>query len=144
MPPGVPALFARAAALAPLELELRAEAPSVQCLRKEAGAFAAELGMSEGGVGDVELAVAEAAGNALHQGCAEGAPASLRLQMETADGRLIVRLAYDGVGVARVRSLPREGERSFGLSLIAALTDAFELRSRTGGGTEAVMWFGLQ
>jgi serine/threonine-protein kinase RsbW/stage II sporulation protein AB (anti-sigma F factor) len=94
--------------------------------------------MSEERVGDVKLAVSEAATNAVVHAYRGGPIGAITATARVEDSRLRIVISDDGVGMA-----PRVDSPGFGLGLplIAALADEVEVVSSEKGGTEVVIVF---
>ena len=89
----------------------------------------------------MELCVSEAVTNAVVHAYSGGGPTG-RIEVEAAlieDG-LCVYVRDDGAGLAHVAESPGLG---LGLPLMANLSDRFEVRNRSEGGTEIVLHFPL-
>jgi serine/threonine-protein kinase RsbW/stage II sporulation protein AB (anti-sigma F factor) len=105
----------------------------VSAARGEAAAVARRCGLDEMRVGDVALAVSEAATNVVvHAGAG-----SIELRIEATDGELLVVVSDDGAGMRPRRDSPGLG---LGLPIIATVTDRMETRTE-GGRTEVLMVF---
>jgi anti-sigma regulatory factor (Ser/Thr protein kinase) len=110
----------------------------VGAMRREVGAFATRAGMDDVGVGDVRLAVSEAATNAVLHAYRNGdGDLSVRARVDGPD--LVVIVADRGIGLT-----PRDDSPGLGLGmpLMASVTNDFRVVSR-GGGTEVHMAFSL-
>jgi anti-sigma regulatory factor (Ser/Thr protein kinase) len=123
-----------------VELELPAVPASVQRVRDAVRALAAGR---VSGLGDVDLAVTEAATNvvvhAYRDRAAGDAPGVLRLAVRREDGFLRVSIADDGVGLSPRHDSPGLG---FGLGLIARFADELEIE-QISPGTRVIMRFKL-
>jgi anti-sigma regulatory factor (Ser/Thr protein kinase) len=123
-----------------VELELPAVPASVQRVRDAVRALAAGR---VSGLGDVDLAVTEAATNvvvhAYRDRAAGDAPGVLHLTVRREDGFLHVSIADDGVGLSPRRDSPGLG---FGLGLIARFADELEIE-QINPGTRLTMRFKL-
>jgi serine/threonine-protein kinase RsbW len=110
----------------------------VGAMRRDVAAFAGRAGMDERGVGDIRLAVSEAATNAVVHAYRE-AEGTLAVRARV-DGRdLIVVVSDSGGGL-----VPRDDSPGLGLGmpLMASVTSTFSVVS-TGSGTEVHMTFAL-
>jgi anti-sigma regulatory factor (Ser/Thr protein kinase) len=123
-----------------VELELPAVPASVQRVRDAVRGLAAGR---VSGLGDVDLAVTEAATNVVvyaYRGRATGdAPGVLHLAVRLEDGFLHVSIADDGVGLSPRHDSPGLG---FGLGLIARFADELEIE-QISPGTRLTMRFKL-
>jgi serine/threonine-protein kinase RsbW len=123
-----------------VELELPAVPASVQRVRDAVRAWAAGR---VSGLGDVDLAVTEAATNvvvhAYRDRAAGDAPGVLHLTVRREDGFLHVSIADDGVGLSPRHDSPGLG---FGLGLIARFADELEIE-QINPGTRLSMRFKL-
>jgi stage II sporulation protein AB (anti-sigma F factor) len=87
----------------------------------------------------IELCVSEAVTNAVVHGY-RGRGGRGQLEASHRDGELCVSIRDDGAGLAPYVDSPGLG---LGLPLMANLSARFEVRSRSGGGTEIVLHFPL-
>src|SRR5205823_1204097 len=81
----------------------------------------------------VELAVAEAVGNAVLHAFPEGSSGTVAVAARVEEGAFVVLVADDGIGM---RPNPSSRGLGFGLPLIAQLSSGVEILERAGGGTE--------
>jgi len=110
----------------------------VGAMRREVAAFAGLAGMGEDGVGDVQLAVSEAATNAVvHAYRASDGHLHIRAHVEGVE--LIVVVEDTGSGLAPRPDSPGLG---LGMPLMASVTTRFQVVSQ-GKGTEVHMAFAL-
>ncbi len=89
----------------------------------------------------INLAVSEAATNAVLHAYRDRAAADagdVRVRVRGCDGRLVVHIHDDGMGLVPRPDSPGLG---LGLCLMAHETDRFEIRKTPGGGTEVVLHF---
>jgi anti-sigma regulatory factor (Ser/Thr protein kinase) len=119
----------------PIALNLPPLPDSVTEARQTLARLAAEVGADRDAV---ELAVAEAVGNAVLHAYPEGATGTVRIVARLDSGSLVVVVADDGVGM---RPDPASRGLGFGLPLIAQLSSGLEISDRDGGGAELVMRF---
>ena len=110
----------------------------VGAMRRDVAAFATSAGMDEQGVGDIRLAVSEAATNAVVHAYRE-AEGTLVLRARVDGRELIVIVSDTGVGLAPRHDSPGLG---LGMPLMASVTSSFSVVS-TGSGTEVRMRFSL-
>jgi anti-sigma regulatory factor (Ser/Thr protein kinase) len=107
-------------------------------MRRDVAAFATRAGMAERNVGDVRLAVSEAATNAVVHGYRES-DGTLVVHAHVDGHDLIVVVADTGFGLAPRSDSPGLG---LGMPLMASVTTSFNVVS-TGSGTEVHMTFAL-
>jgi serine/threonine-protein kinase RsbW len=112
----------------------------VGVIRGEVKAVARELGIEGEQLGDVVLAVSEAATNAVVHGSVGRDDPHVGLRVDVGDLEMLVTIADDGEGLTpRPRAV--DGARmGAGLALIAALTGRLDLRTGSGG-TEVRLTF---
>jgi serine/threonine-protein kinase RsbW len=122
-----------------IELQRPSEPASVTELRHKAAAFAAAQGAGEDLVADVNLAVSEAATNAVKYGEEAGRPASVGLLAEVANGWLEFSITDEG---ERFGKGSKDG-LGLGLSIIARLCDDLKI-VQEGAGTTVLMRFALR
>ena len=116
-----------------------AEARHVAEARHAVAAHVTELGAGEMTVGDIALAVSEAATNAVVHAFVGIETGTLSIAVEPLDGALRVSVIDDGNGMT-----PRPDSPGLGLGLptIGQLTESFDVREGPGGhGTEVRMVF---
>lgn len=121
--------------LSPIELTVRSHPSSIRETRKRVAEYA-EAGGADGD--DVELAVAEAVGNAVRHAYAGRDDGVIRVRAEM-DGpdRLVVEIADFGSGIT-THDRPRRA--GLGLPIIGALADSIEVTSADAG-TRIVLRF---
>jgi anti-sigma regulatory factor (Ser/Thr protein kinase) len=110
----------------------------VGAMRREVADFAGRAGMSHDGIGDIQLAVSEAATNAVVHAYRER-EGHLRVSAYVDGTELIVVVADTGSGLAPRPDSPGLG---LGMPLMASVTTRFSVVSR-GQGTEVHMAFAL-
>ena len=113
-------------------------ASGVGVMRREVAAFAGRAGMGDDGVGDVQLAVSEAATNAVVHAYREH-DGGLHVRAHVAGLELIVVVCDTGSGLAPRPDSPGLG---LGMPLMASVTSRFHVVSQ-GRGTEVHMAFAL-
>ena len=121
-----------------LEATFPATPAGVGAMRRDVAAFAGRSGMDDDGVGDVQLAVSEAATNAvIHAYRASQGRLHVRAHVDGTE--LIVVVGDTGSGLA-----PRTDSPGLGLGkpLMATITTRFKIVSQ-GAGTEVHMAFAL-
>ena len=111
----------------------------VGAMRREVAAFAHRAGLDDDGVGDVRLAVSEAATNAVVHGYRDVSEGELKVVAYVAEGELNVIVSDAGVGLTPRPDSPGLG---LGMPLMASVTSSFRVTSR-GAGTEIHMAFAL-
>ena len=107
-------------------------------MRREVSAFAGRSGMGADGVGDVQLAVSEAATNAVVHAYRES-EGHLHVRAHVEGMELIVVVVDTGSGIAPRPDSPGLG---LGMPLMASVTTRFQVVSQ-GKGTEVHMAFAL-
>jgi serine/threonine-protein kinase RsbW/stage II sporulation protein AB (anti-sigma F factor) len=107
-------------------------------MRREVAAFAGRAGMGEDGVGDVQLAVSEAATNAVVHAYRDS-DGHLQVRAHIEGMELIVVVVDTGSGLAPRADSPGLG---LGMPLMASVTTRFQVVSQ-GKGTEVQMAFAL-
>jgi len=120
----------------PFEAKMPGTPLGVRLLRHEVSVIATDCGMDEAGVADVQLAVTEAATNAVMHGYAE-ATGELTLSAVVEDGELAIVIGDTGRGFDERRESPGVG---LGLSIIATVADRLRIIA-TPRGTEIHMAF---
>ena len=129
MPVGVPISF---------EATYPSTPSGVGAMRREVAAFADRAGMGEDGVGDVQLAVSEAATNAVVHAYRES-DGHLHVRAHVDAMELIIVVVDTGVGLTPRADSPGLG---LGMPLMASVTTRFQIVSQ-GKGTEVHMAFAL-
>jgi serine/threonine-protein kinase RsbW len=110
----------------------------VGAMRRDVAAFADRAGMGDDGVGDVQLAVSEAATNAVVHAYRQS-EGHLRVHAHVEAAELIVVVVDTGSGLAPRADSPGLG---LGMPLMASVTTRFSVVSQ-GNGTEVHMAFAL-
>jgi anti-sigma regulatory factor (Ser/Thr protein kinase) len=117
-----------------------ADAASVGWARRAVAELAAAAGMHGERLEDVRLAVSEAVTNSVAYAY-EGAPGDVHVIAAVVSGELWVVIADDGMGMRRrpsdIRGL------GLGLGLMARVSDALTILTRSSGGVEVQMRFQL-
>jgi len=113
----------------------------VGALRREVAAYARRAGLDDDALGDVRLAVSEAATNAVVHGYRDSDDGELKVlaYVDDADDELVVVVSDSGRGLAPRPDSPGLG---LGMPLMASVTSRFRVVSR-GAGTEIHMAFAL-
>jgi anti-sigma regulatory factor (Ser/Thr protein kinase) len=118
-----------------------ARADTVAFLRQMVADFLIANGIAEPHVTDIQLAVSEAATNAImHAFRAHNEPGTVRVSVTVDDGEIEIVVRDDGSGMAPRDDSPGLG---LGLPLIRRVTDGFDHREPLDGGTELWMRFVL-
>jgi stage II sporulation protein AB (anti-sigma F factor) len=117
-----------------------ADAASVGWARKVVAELAAAAGMQGERLEDIRLAVSEAVTNSVAYAY-EGAPGDVHVIAAVVSGELWVVIADDGLGMHR-RSNEMRG-LGLGLGLMARVSDALTILTRSSGGVEVQMRFHL-
>lgn len=117
-----------------------AVASSVRWARKAVVEFALAAGVHGQRLEDVRLAVSEAVTNAVAYAY-DGSPGDVHMIAAVVCGELWIVIADDGNGM-RARSSETRG-LGLGLGLIARLSDALTILTRSSGGVEVRMRFDL-
>jgi anti-sigma regulatory factor (Ser/Thr protein kinase) len=120
----------------PFEARLPGTPLGVRRLRREMSEIAAECGMSADAIADVQLAVTEAATNAVMHAYAETA-GELTVTATRQDGELAIVIGDTGPGLVDRDDSPGLG---VGLSVIATVATRLRIVSAPGG-TEIHMTF---
>jgi anti-sigma regulatory factor (Ser/Thr protein kinase) len=120
----------------PFEARLPGTPLGVRSLRREMAGIAADCGMDADGIADVQLAVTEAATNAVMHAYAEGT-GELTVTAATQAGELEIVIADTGPGLVERDDSPGLG---VGLSIIATVAERLKIVS-TPAGTQIHMTF---
>lgn len=125
-----------------LHLELASNLESVDQAEEKALAIAAECGVGEDELHRVGMSVREAMVNAVVHGNKYNRHKKVQFRVETSKEDLIVTISDEGSGFdPDVVPDPNEGENLLrqsgrGIMLIRAFMDNYQVRRRSGGGTE--------
>ena len=109
---------------------------SIRLVRNQMAVLAADCGLDAEAIGDVKLAVSEAATNALIHGYRNGR-GTIRVEARISDGELLIAVADEGLGMSPRVDSPGMG---LGLPVIAEVATRFEVVDATPG-TELRMAF---
>ena len=120
----------------PFEARLPGTPLGVRRLRRDMAGVAADCGMDAEAIADVQLAVTEAATNAVMHAYADVA-GELTVTAAARDGELAIVIGDSGPGLADRDDSPGLG---VGLSVIATVTERLRIISHPGG-TEVHMTF---
>jgi anti-sigma regulatory factor (Ser/Thr protein kinase) len=119
----------------PLNVELPAQPDSVTDARRSVAEFAEKAGADPM---DIELAVAEAVGNAVVHAFPEGSAGVVLVRAELREEGLLVVVEDDGIGM---RPNPNSTGLGLGLPLIGRLTSSYRVSGNDSGGTSIWMLF---
>jgi len=110
-------------------------------IRHDVSCAATVCGADEMELLRINLAVSEAASNAIQHAYRDGVPAgNVRVLVQHADDCLDVSVCDNGIGMSPRADSPGMG---LGLGLIAHETSTCEIRTTASGGTEVLMRFSL-
>jgi serine/threonine-protein kinase RsbW len=124
-----------------VRLTLPARAEGVAVVRQALAGMADALAFDQAVLADMKMAVSEACTNVVVHAY-EDDDGMLEVDMMADEVGLTIRVRDHGAGIRPQAGRSHEGPAlGLGLPLIAALTDAFELRGGTGQGTEVRMTF---
>lgn len=122
-----------------------ARAEGVSVVRQALSGVADALDFDDAVVADMKMAVTEACTNVVvHAYEEEDVGRLLEVDMVTAEDALTISVRDHGSGIHPRPSTKRTPALGLGLPLIAALSDAFELRGSSGEGTEVRMTFAYE
>jgi anti-sigma regulatory factor (Ser/Thr protein kinase) len=124
-----------------VRLSMPARPEGVGVVRQALAGMADALAFDHSVLGDMKMAVTEACTNVVvHAYDGEGRDGLLEIDLLADDEGLTVVVRDEGMGIKprAARTTPALG---LGLPLIAALSDAFEVRGSSHGGTEVRMTF---
>lgn len=123
----------------PARWRVKATADQVAVLRRAVTEYAQRVGITNGRLGDVRLAVSEAVTNAVLHAYRDRDPGEIRVEARVQeDGCLAIVVEDDGFG-----PLPRPDSPGIGLGLptIASVADAVELSAGRAAGARLSMRF---
>ena len=126
-----------------LDVRHPALASQIPAIRREVGDVARHLGAGDDVLLQINLAVSEAATNAIQHAYRDRAAADagdVRVVVRSEDGLLAVHIHDDGMGLTPRNDSPGLG---LGLCLMAHDTERFEIRKGARGGTQVVLHFKL-
>jgi len=123
-----------------LEITLPARAENVAVVRHAVGGLGEVLEVDDQTLSDIKLAVTEACTNVVVHAY-DDEPGLLEVAMVTGDDDLTIVVRDHGAGIQPKPARTEPPALGLGLPLIAALSDAFELRGTAGQGTEVRMTF---
>jgi serine/threonine-protein kinase RsbW len=127
---------------APPEVRLRmpARPEGVAVVRQALAGMADALDFDAAVLADMKMAVSEACTNVVVHAY-EGEAGTLEVEMHAGENGLTIVVRDHGAGIQPRPARSEPPALGLGLPLIAALSDAFELRGSTGMGTEVRMMF---
>ena len=111
----------------PFEATIRGTPSGVRALRRQISGIAEDCGMDATGVADVQLAVTEAATNAVVHAYAT-TTGDVTVTAAVHEGELAIVIADTGGGLVE-----RSDSTGLGLSIIATVADEMRIVSDTGG-----------
>lgn len=123
-----------------VRLSMPARPESVGVVRQALAGLADALDFDPAILSDMKMAVTEACTNAVLHAYDDGAGA-LEVDMLAEEDGLTIVVRDQGTGLAADTRRPEASALGLGLPLIAALSDAFELRGSSGEGTQVHMTF---
>jgi anti-sigma regulatory factor (Ser/Thr protein kinase) len=123
-----------------LELTLPARPENVAVVRHALGGFGDALDVPDQALADIKLAVTEACTNVVVHAYGER-DGMLEVEMLADDEAVTVVVRDQGSGIKPRATRHEATALGLGLPLIAALSDAFEVRGSPGMGTEVRMTF---
>ncbi len=123
--------------VAPFEATIPGTPVGVRALRREISGIAEDCGMDATGVAGVQLAVTEAATNAVMHAYA-GGEGELTVTAVVQKGELEIVIGDSGTGFGDRPDSPGLG---VGLSIIATVAERLKIVSSPGGGTQIHMAF---
>ena len=121
-------------------LSMPARAEGVGVVRQALAGLADALAFDAAVLSDMKMAVTEACTNVVVHAYDEE-PGELEVSMVTGEDDLTIVVRDHGAGIAPKPARTEAPALGLGLPLIAALSDAFELRGSAGYGTEVRMTF---
>jgi serine/threonine-protein kinase RsbW len=121
-----------------LQMSLPARAENVAVVRHALAGLADRIGMDEAGVADLKTVVTEACMNVVVHAYPEGEPGLLTVEAEPEVDGLTVVVRDFGSGIRPQPDVERPSLR-IGLTLIAALSNSFEIKGGIDRGTEIRM-----
>ena len=124
-----------------VQLDLPARPEGVGVVRQALTGLADGLALDATVLADAKMAVTEACTNAVIHAYGDRDDGRFGVHMYADDIQLTVVVRDEGIGIAEDEEERSAGALGLGLPLIAALSDAFELRGGPGGGTEVRMGF---
>ena len=124
-----------------VRLTMPARPEGVGVVRQALAGMADALAFDHAVLGDMKMAVTEACTNVVvHAYDGDPEAGGLEIDMIAGDQGLTVVVRDEGMGI-KPRAARRTPALGLGLPLIAALSDAFEVRGSSQGGTEVRMTF---
>ena len=122
-------------------LNMPARAEGVGVVRQALAGMADALAFDPAVLSDMKMAVTEACTNVVVHAYGDDDPGELEVQMLAGEQDLTIVVRDRGTGIQPKPARTDTPALGLGLPLIAALSDAFELRGSAGHGTEVRMTF---
>ena len=122
-------------------LNMPARAEGVGVVRQALAGMADALAFDPAVLSDMKMAVTEACTNVVVHAYGDNDPGELEVQMLAGEQDLTIVVRDHGTGIQPKPARTDTPALGLGLPLIAALSDAFELRGAAGHGTEVRMTF---
>jgi serine/threonine-protein kinase RsbW len=122
-------------------LNMPARAEGVGVVRQALAGMADALAFDPAVLSDMKMAVTEACTNVVVHAYGDDDPGELEVQMLAGEQGLTIVVRDHGTGIQPKPARTDTPALGLGLPLIAALSDAFELRGSAGSGTEVRMTF---
>src|SRR4051794_38458182 len=123
-----------------VRLTMPARPEGVAVVRQALAGLADALDFDAAVLADMKMAVSEACTNVVVHAY-EGGPGTLEVELHAGERGLTIVVRDHGAGIQPRPARAEPPALGLGLPLIAALSDAFELRGATGSGTEVRMTF---
>ena len=111
---------------------------NVSIARRAVTAHLRRGGTLEPPLNDIALAASEAMTNVVHHAYRDGEAGSMRVRVEVRRAEVELMVQDDGSGMVPRPDSPGLG---LGMPLIATLSDRFDVRAPTNGGTRLCIWF---
>ena len=123
-------------ALPNVRIDLASLPENVGLIRETIAGLATAIGLEDGDLHDIKVAVSEAASNVVSHAYGDGRSGPLEVDLHAEQSELIVLVRDRGIGMTGAT-------RGIGSSVIETLASRAEFRERPGGGTEVAMVFKL-
>jgi serine/threonine-protein kinase RsbW len=121
-----------------IQMSLAARPESVAVARHALAAIAEGMGMDAASIADLKTVVTEACANVVTHAYSKGEAGPIKIEARPGAEGLAVTVSDWGRGIRPRPDVARPSLR-MGLSLIAALSDSFEISGGAGRGTTVVM-----
>lgn len=122
-----------------LRMSLPARAENVAVVRHALAGLGERLGMDEAGIADLKTVVTEAAMNVVVHAYPDGDPGLLEVEAAGEDGVLTIVVRDFGKGILPRPDVVDRPSLRIGVTLIAALSNSFEIKGGVDRGTEVTM-----